>query len=92
MREALNNFISLNPQNVIEPLFWLLALGWILFLFTTVQSILSQRMRKIWKAFWMLVVVAAPVVGMFAYLVFCLFAADYTFLERFGLVLNRSKR
>ena len=92
MREALTNFIGLHPQNVIEPLYWLLALGWALFLFTTLQSILSQRMGKIWKAFWILAVVAAPVVGMFAYLVFCLFTADYTFLERFGLSLNRPKR
>lgn len=92
MREALNNFIGLNPQNVIEPLYWLLAFAWVLFLFTTVQSVLSQRMGKIWKAFWILMVVAAPIVGMFVYLAFCLFAADYTFLERFGLAHNRPRK
>lgn len=92
MRDALFNFIGLKPQNVIEPLYWLLAVGWIVFVFTAIQSILSRRMGALWKAFWILLVAAVPGAGLFVYLVFCLFTADYSFLERFGLAHNRPKK
>jgi hypothetical protein len=92
MRDALFNFIGLKPQNVIEPLYWLLAAGWVVFVFTAIQSILSRRMGALWKAFWILLVTAVPGAGLFVYLVFCLLTADYSFLERFGLAVSRPKR
>jgi hypothetical protein len=49
-------------------------------------------MGALWKAFWILLVAAVPGAGFFLYLVFCLFTADYSFLERFGLALNRPKK
>lgn len=92
MRDAISNFIGLNPQNIIEPIYWVLILGWIVFVAATVQSVLSQPMGAFGKFCWTAIVIFAPGIGIFLYLLYCLFAADYGFLERFGLAGGRPKK
>lgn len=91
MRDAIINFVGLNPQNIIEPLYWMLAAGWLVFVCTTIFSILSRRIRGIYKVLWIVLVIFAPGAGILLYLLYSLFAADYSFLERFGLGLPSTR-
>lgn len=85
MRDAAQNFFKLEVQNLIEPIFWALGLAWLVLILTTLASVWGRKMSVAGKAFWSLVVLGLPVAGLYFYLFFCLFAADYSSLERFGL-------
>jgi hypothetical protein len=42
--------------------------------------------------FWVAMVVALPIGGAFFYTIFCLFRADYSYLQQMGLFLPGNKR
>lgn len=90
MREALSNFLKLDPQNINQEI--LIALGALYFLLLLgfYFSIWSLRVGRLSKFFLVVLVTCVPLVGMYLHLVFCFLRADYGFLARFGLAGARN--
>lgn len=85
MREALRNLFEMNPQNLILEVYVGLALIWIMVLVAGLWSILTSRTSGWIKAFWALVIIALPLVGVLAYAFFSALQLD------FRLLTNRAK-
>ena len=92
MREILIRFLSFEALNLIPEIYFALAAIWILIVATTLASIFSQQIHLTAKLFWVAMVVALPIGGAFFYTIFCLFRADYSYLQQMGLFLPGNKR
>lgn len=84
MKEAAINFLQLKVHNMIDPLYWALVFAWIGLLVTSLASIWGRQMRGVAKLMWSAIILFLPLVGLYIYLFYCLFAADYSAFERFG--------
>ena len=92
MRDVVVRFFTLDALNVIPELYVVLGAIWLWILCVTWSSISSQAIPLWAKLFWALVVVSIPIAGVFLYTVFCLFRADYSYLQQMGFFLpNRPK-
>ena len=85
MREALLNFLTLEPQNINSEILIALAALYGLLLVGFFYSISSLAVSRLSKVLLFVFVTCVPIVGMYIYLVFCFLRADYGFLARFGL-------
>jgi hypothetical protein len=85
MIQLLVNFLNFQALNTPPEVYWALSGIWFLLLLAGVLSVLGRRCAWWAKAFWLLVVVGLPIVGLFLYCLYCLVAADYAFLKMFGL-------
>jgi hypothetical protein len=90
MREAILNFLKLEPQNINSEI--LIALGslYALPLLGFFFSIFSLSVGRLSKVLLLIFVTCVPLVGMYLYLLFCFLRADYAFLARFGLSGTRN--
>lgn len=84
MREAALNFLQLKVQNLIDPIYWAIVFAWLGLVVTSLASIWGRAMNSALKLFWSAIVLFLPLVGLYIYLFYCLFAADYSAFERFG--------
>ena len=81
MKEVFLRFITIHPMNDHPILGWALALVWLVLVGNCVASIRQQPIEIRSRLMWKLLVTLVPIVGMAAYLFYCLFKADYTFLK-----------
>ncbi len=81
MRETLLRFITIQPLNDHDIIAWALALIWLLLIFNCVASLRQQPITSKARLVWAVGIVCAPILGMAAYLTYCLFKADYSFLK-----------
>lgn len=81
MKEVLIRFITIHPMNDHPILGWAMALVWLVLVGNCVASIRQQPMEIRSRLMWILLIVFVPIVGMAAYLFYCLLQADYTFLK-----------
>ncbi|MBL9177768.1 MAG: PLDc_N domain-containing protein [Verrucomicrobiaceae bacterium] len=83
MRDTLFRFFTIHPLNDHEIISWAMGLVWLALVLNCLASLkhrdISSRARLIWVA----IVVVVPILGMAAYLLFCLVTADYSFLKFF---------
>lgn len=84
MREAAENFFLLKVQNLIDPIYWAIVFAWLGLVVTSLASIWGRAMGSAMKVVWSAIVLLLPLVGLYIYLFYCLFAADYAAFERFG--------
>ncbi len=85
MLQVLINLLSLNALNTTPEVYVALAVAWLLLLSAGLVSIFGSKTHVLLKIFWTLVVVAAPVAGLFLYSFWCFVSADWGFLKMFGL-------
>lgn len=88
MRIVITRFITFNAENVTQEVLWALAMVYFVLVTVTVFSILKDTGSAGMKMAWILLVLAAPVLGMAIYCVRSLFSADYQFLKQFGIALS----
>jgi len=91
MKDAALNFFQLDVQNMIDPIYWALLIAWLGLVATTFASVWGRRLSAVGKIFWSCVILFLPILGLYFYLFYCLFAADYSALERFGLFRRKAQ-
>lgn len=92
MSDVLTRFFALEALNVIPEVYVALAGIWLWILIVNFFSIASQEIPSWAKLFWLLVVTALPVVGVFLYCLYCLSRADYSYLHQLGLFMPSRKK
>lgn len=78
------NFLVFKMASLIDAHLWMLIGIWGLLLIAGLWSIWSRSMGSISKVTWALVITFVPLIGMTAYSISCLFAADWEFLKQMG--------
>lgn len=78
------NFLVFKMASFIDVHLWMLVGIWCLLLIAGLWSIYSRSLGPISKVAWTLVIIVLPVIGMTAYTISCLFAADWEFLKQMG--------
>ena len=81
MKEVFFRFITIHPMNDHPILGWALAIVWLVLVGNCMASIRVQPIEIKSRLVWMLVVAFVPIVGMAAYLIYCLLKADYAFMK-----------
>lgn len=89
MREAVQNFLRLEVQNMIDPIYWAVVLAWLGLLITSLSSIWGRTLHTSLKVLWSAIVLFVPLVGLYIYLFYCLFTADRSAFERFGFFTRK---
>lgn len=79
MSEILNKFDFHNP-NLDGMFLTLVGIVWVIVVLCALSSVLSRPFRWWIKGFWMAMIVAAPLVGLLAYLPFSLKEELYPYL------------
>jgi hypothetical protein len=81
MRETLLRFITIQPLNNHEVIAWAMSLIWLSLIFNCVASLRQQPITSAARLVWAVGIACVPILGMAAYLAYCLFKADYSFLK-----------
>ena len=81
MIRTFTNWLRLDAQNLIAEVWWAVLLLWVALVIFGIMSVASQNMEGGSKAIWIGVIIALPLVGLFAYCVFCLTRVDYYMLD-----------
>ncbi len=89
MRDTLIQFITIQPLNYHPIIPWVLVFIWLALVLNCFASLRQQSLTLKARLGWLLVIVFIPVLGMTAYLLYCLVNADYAFLK---FVLGPPKR
>ena len=91
MRVIFSRFLNLSAQNVTEEIFWVLGLIYFVALVVVLFGIWGLSIRTSAKVAWTLLTIVLPVVGPALFCVRCLFKADYSFLQQFGMKSSSKK-
>jgi len=83
MRTVITRFFTFNAENSAPEVYGVLATVYLILFGLSLSSLIKSDCRN--KLAWFLFLLFIPVVGMYAYSLWCLVKADYSFLARFGL-------
>lgn len=86
MRSLFNfivRFLTLDDQNMIPEVVVCALIVWLVVLFCTIMSILSQPLSGKKKALWFLLILVLPLAGVAIYCGYCLARQDYSFMKAF---------
>ena len=83
MRTVIQRFLSFQAENVGPEIYGALGLVYLLLLAVSLASVARLVGRR--KLAWMLLICFVPLFGMYAYALYSLVRADYSFFKRFGL-------
>jgi RsiW-degrading membrane proteinase PrsW (M82 family) len=82
MRNALNNLLGLNPQNMPMAVFVVCLLAWLLVLGATLWSIYDKERRPMAaKVLWTLLVIGLPMVGVLVYALYSVTQVENLLLQ-----------
>lgn len=81
MKEILIQFVTIHPLNHHPLIPWVLAGIWVVMLGNCFYSLRQQPIERYARFVWLLIVFFIPILGMLAYLIYCLFRSDYSFLK-----------
>jgi phospholipase D-like protein len=81
MKDTLFKFVTIQPLNHHPIIPWVLAFIWLVLVLNCFISIRQQPFSVQARAGWLLAILLIPIVGMTAYLFYCLLYADYAFLK-----------
>lgn len=84
MREIIIRFVQFRPLNEHPMIYAGLGFVWFTLIVVTMFSIRSQTVTPAARWTWLLIIIALPIVGLGAYLIWCLFRVDYPFLTFFA--------
>jgi len=84
MKEVIIRFATLNVQNVISYVYVAIVAVWLTMVLSAMMSLRSQELAFRWKLIWALAIVLLPILGMAAYVIFCLVRAEYPTLHQMG--------
>lgn len=84
MREAITNFFTLQPQNLIPEVGILAVLIWMIVAVCAIFSVLSLKLGKIATGVWIAVIFALPLAGLFAYCLYCFTKVELSMLPAFA--------
>jgi len=89
MKDTLIQFITIQPLNQHPIIPWVLVFIWLALVLNCFASLRQQPMTMQARLGWLLAIICIPILGMIAYLFYCLVYADYAFLK---FVLGPPKR
>lgn len=92
MKEAFRNLFSMNPQNLILEVYVGIAIIWVMVLIAGLWSVFASRNSGWVKAFWAIVILALPLVGMLAYAFFCALQLDVRMLANRAKAANQLQK
>jgi hypothetical protein len=84
MREIIIRFLKFQPLNEHPMVYAGLGVVWITLIAVTMFSIRSQGVTPAARWGWLVTIIALPIAGLGAYLIWCLFRVDYPFLTFFA--------
>lgn len=90
LQAILKRFLTFDARNVSTEIYLVLIGAYLGMLVFTISSIHGRFSSPAAARTWMIAVVFLPIVGMAAYCISCLRAADYSFLKSLG-ILRKSK-
>lgn len=91
MRQVITNFLTGNPENISEPVYWAMGMIYLLLLSVSLASVYSRSRGIVSLLAWGLLVIFLPVMGIALHCLRCLIVADYQFLKQFGLNPMKNK-
>lgn len=83
MRTVITRFFTFNAENSAPEVYGVLATVYLILFGLALSSLVKSDCRN--KLAWFLFLTLIPVLGMYAYSLWCLAKADYSFLAKFGL-------
>ncbi|MEZ0386813.1 MAG: hypothetical protein ACAI34_07095 [Verrucomicrobium sp.] len=89
MKEAAINFLQLKVHNMIDSVYWAIVFAWLGLVCMSLLSIWGRASSGVVKLIWSAIILFLPLVGLYIYLFYCLFAADFSAFERFGFFRKR---
>lgn len=92
MIDTFLNFIKLDTQNFIVEVWWICLVLWVALLVVGITDIATNTLTKGSKIAWIVTILALPMLGLFAYCIFCLARADYHWLEFLTMKRKSSRR
>lgn len=81
MIRTFSNWLRLDAQNFIAEVWYAALILWIALVILGILSVGTHTLTKKSKIIWIAVIVALPLVGLFAYCIFCLTRVEYHMLE-----------
>ena len=81
MIRTILNWLKLDAQNLIVEVWWALLLLWVVLIVVAIFDVSTNTITGTTKFVWISAIVLLPMIGLFAYCVFCLTRADYHMLE-----------
>jgi hypothetical protein len=81
MIQTLFNLLEFNAQNLIIEVWWCALALWVALLVIAITDVATNTISRGGKLAWSMAIVLVPLVGLFAYCVFCLRRADYYMFE-----------
>lgn len=92
MREVIQNFIFIQPQNFIIEVYIAMGLAYFVLLALCVIDIQTSKTTLSSKLIWTIFAVLIPVFGLYAYTFDSIFRADLSLLKRFGFGVSKENR
>jgi|GEM_PF-1594008 len=83
MRQAITNFLTLNPQNLPSDVYLALAVGYAFLMFLFTLDVITKLKGIPVKIIWLFLIYLVPILGMYAYVLYSLLKVEYKFMERF---------
>ena len=84
MKDAITNFLTMQPQNMIPQIGIMAILVWVVVVVCSIFSVLSQKLGKVATGVWIGIIVAVPLVGLFAYCLYCFTKVEFTMFPAFA--------
>lgn len=81
MRDILIQFVTIHPLNHHPLIPWVLVGIWLVMLGNCFASLRQQPIEPARRFVWLMIILLIPILGMLAYLIYCLFKADYSFMK-----------
>jgi len=81
MIRTLINWLTLDAQNFIAEVWWILLALWIALVIVGISDVATHTLTRGGKFAWIVTILIVPIAGLFAYCILCLVRADYHMLE-----------